>query len=138
MARGLHRLGLLCARRKWVVLGAWVIALAGLLALAHGFGSNTSNDLRLPGTGSQAAKDLLAARFPPQQNGSNPIVFHAATGKVTDRAEKQAIEASYKRLKKLPHVCSVTNPSPSRARRRSARTSRPRSRRSCSTSAATS
>src|SRR5512133_3300873 len=110
MARGLHRLGLLCARRKWVVLGAWVIALAGLLALAHGFGSNTSNNLRLPGTDSQAATDLLAARFPPQQNGSNPLVFHTATGKVTDSSRKQAIEASYNRLKKLPHVASVVDP----------------------------
>ena len=93
-----------------MVLGAWVIALAGLLALAHGFGSNTSNNLRLPGTDSQAATDLLAARFPPQQNGSNPLVFHTATGKVTDSSRKQAIEASYKRLKKLPHVASVVDP----------------------------
>ena len=110
MARGLHRLGLFCAQRKWVVLGAWVIALAALLALAHGFGSNTSNNLRLPGTDSQAATDLLAARFPPQQNGSNPLVFQTATGKVTDPSRKQAIEASYKRLKKLPHVASVVDP----------------------------
>jgi uncharacterized membrane protein YdfJ with MMPL/SSD domain len=110
MARGLYRLGLVAARWKWVVLGAWVVAIAALLALAHGFGSNTSNNLRLPGTDSQAATDLLAARFPPQQNGSNPLVFHAATGKVTDSSRKQAIEASYERLKKLPHVATVVDP----------------------------
>jgi uncharacterized membrane protein YdfJ with MMPL/SSD domain len=110
MARGLHRLGLLTARWKWVVLGAWVVGIAALIALAHGFGSNTSNNLRLPGTDSQAATDLLATRFPPQQNGSNPLVFHTRAGKVTDASQKQAIDASYKRLKKLPHVAGVVDP----------------------------
>jgi uncharacterized membrane protein YdfJ with MMPL/SSD domain len=110
MARALHRLGLLCARRKWVVLAVWIVGIALLIGLAHGFGSNTSNNLRLPGTDSQAATDLLAARFPPQQNGSNPLVFHATTGKVTDADNKQAIEASYKQLQKLPHVAGVVNP----------------------------
>src|SRR4029453_12676024 len=110
MARGLHRLGQFCARRKWVVLGAWVVGLAAIIALAHSFGSNTSNNLRLPGTDSQAATDLLTARFPPQQNGSNPLVFHTESGKVTDVDEKQAIEASYKGLETLPPVAPGVDP----------------------------
>jgi hypothetical protein len=81
------------------VLGVWIVGIAALISLAHCFGSNTNNNLRLPGTNSQAATDLLASRFPPQQNGSNPLVFHTQTGKVTDASEKQAIEASYKRQK---------------------------------------
>jgi uncharacterized membrane protein YdfJ with MMPL/SSD domain len=92
------------------VLAVWVVLTAGLIAVAHGFGSNTSNNLDLPGTDSQAATDLLEARFPPQQNGSNPLIFHTATGKVDDPSNKQAIEASYKQLKKLPHVATVVDP----------------------------
>jgi uncharacterized membrane protein YdfJ with MMPL/SSD domain len=110
LARALHRLGLITARKKWAVLGVWVVLLALLVGLAHSFGSNTSNNLRLPGTDSQAASDLLAARFPPQQNGSNPLVFHARAGKVTDAKAKQAIEASYAQVKKLPHVASAVDP----------------------------
>jgi uncharacterized membrane protein YdfJ with MMPL/SSD domain len=110
VARLLYRLGLLCARRKWVVLGVWVVAIVLLVGLAKGFGSNTSNNLRLPGTDSQAATDLLASHFPPQQNGTNPLVFHTSTGKVTDAKNKQAIEAAYQRLKTLPHVASVVDP----------------------------
>ena len=110
MAQALHRLGMLAARRKWVVLGVWIVLVAGLIALAHGFGSNTSNNLDLPGTDSQAATDLLEARFPPQQNGSNPLIFYTATGKVTDASNKQAIEASYEQLKKLPDVATVVDP----------------------------
>ena len=110
MAQALHRLGMFTARRKWIVLAVWIVLVAGLIAMAHGLGSNTSNNLDLPGTDSQAATDLLAARFPPQQNGSNPLVFHTAGGKVTDASNKQAIEASYERLKKLPHVAAVVDP----------------------------
>ncbi|MFL6039835.1 MAG: hypothetical protein ACJ740_00315, partial [Gaiellales bacterium] len=64
MARGLHRLGMAAARRKWLFLGAWIVLVAALIAGAQALGSNTSNDFRLPGTDSQAASDLLAARFP--------------------------------------------------------------------------
>jgi uncharacterized membrane protein YdfJ with MMPL/SSD domain len=110
MARALHRLGMFAARRKWVVLGAWILLIAVLIALSRSFGSNTSNNLQLPGTDSQAAADLLAARFPPQQNGSNPLVFHVRTGKVTDADAKQAIEASYEQVKKLPHVAAAVDP----------------------------
>src|SRR6266566_3635150 len=98
------------AQRKWVVLGAWIVIFVLLIASAHSFGSNTSNNLDLPGTDSQAASDLLVARFPPQQNGSNPLVFHTPTGKVTDAKQKQAIEASYAKVKKLPHVASAVDP----------------------------
>jgi uncharacterized membrane protein YdfJ with MMPL/SSD domain len=75
-----------------------------------GVGAETSNDLSLPGTESQQATDLLASRFPPQQNGSSPVVYSATKGKITDSANKQAAEASYKALAKAPHVASAPDP----------------------------
>jgi uncharacterized membrane protein YdfJ with MMPL/SSD domain len=91
------------ARKKWAVLGTWLVLVAGMLVVVHIFGSNTSNNLSLPGTDSQAASNLLTQRFPPQQNGNSPIVFYAKTGKVTDAKNKQAIQASYAAIK-VPHV----------------------------------
>jgi uncharacterized membrane protein YdfJ with MMPL/SSD domain len=88
----------------------WVVASVIFLGLYHAAGSNTSNNLDLPGTDSQAANDLLEDQFPPQQNGKNPIVFRATSGKVTDSANKQAIEQSYKNIKGLPHFYSAVNP----------------------------
>jgi uncharacterized membrane protein YdfJ with MMPL/SSD domain len=110
MARALYRLGLLTARRKWIVLAVWIVGIAALATMAKTFGSNTSNNLDLPGTNSQAATNLLATRFPPQQNGGNPLIFHTQTGKVTDAKNKQAVEAAYKQVKTLPHVASVVDP----------------------------
>ena len=110
MARLLHKLGMLCARRPLVVIGVWVVLLVIVFGSVAKFGSLTSNDLSLPGTGSQQAKDLLQDKFPPQQNGANPIVFDIKSGKLTDQQYKKAVNASIKAIKKQPHVYSVTNP----------------------------
>jgi uncharacterized membrane protein YdfJ with MMPL/SSD domain len=110
VARLLHKLGMLCARRPLVVIGVWVVLLVIVFGSVAKFGSLTSNDLSLPGTGSQQAKDLLQDKFPPQQNGANPIVFDIKSGKLTDQQYKKAVNASIKAIKKQPHVYSVTNP----------------------------
>src|SRR5215471_7561168 len=110
MAKFLYRAGCFCAAHPLLVLLAWVVLAAGLLGVRAQVGSMTSNNLTLPGTESQQAADLLAAKFPPQQNGSSPIVFHVSKGKITDKANKDAVESSYQALLKAPDVYSATDP----------------------------
>ena len=110
MARLLYRLGRLVAAHPVIVLLIWVAAAAGVTLVVKQVGSETSNNVDLPGTGSQLATDLLQAGFPPQQNGSNPIIFKVTKGKVTDSANKQAITDSYKAIKKIGFVHSATSP----------------------------
>ena len=88
MAKFLYRAGCICAAHPLLVLLAWVVLAAGLLGVRAQVGSMTSNNLTLPGTESQQAADLLAAKFPPQQNGSSPIVFHVSKGKITDKGQQ--------------------------------------------------
>src|SRR5262252_641099 len=110
MAKFLYRVGRFCAAHALIVLLAWIVLAAVVVGLKSQLGSLTSNDQSLPGTQSQQASDLLAAYFPPQQNGSSPIVFHVAKGKITDKANKDAVESSYKALAKAPDVYSVSDP----------------------------
>ena len=110
MAGLLGRLGGFCARHSLLVIGAWALVLVTVVLAVSSLGAKTSNDLALPGTGSQEAKDLLSDRFPPQQNGVNPIVFHVSKGKLTDSANKQAVDDAVKEIGKQPHVHTVTNP----------------------------
>ena len=110
MARLLHRLGMLCARKPLVVIGLWVVLLVVVFGAVGKFGAVTNNNVSLPGTGSQEATDLLQAKFPPQQNGANPIVFDIKSGKLTDDKYKQAIHDSIQKIKREKHVYSVTNP----------------------------
>src|SRR5690349_15940548 len=99
-----------CARAPWLVLGGWVLAVAAVVGAVLTYGAETGNDLELPGTESQQVQDLLSSRFPPQQNGANPIVFHVGTGKLSDSRNKDAVTSSVKALRKAPHVYSVTGP----------------------------
>jgi RND superfamily putative drug exporter len=106
----LYRLAGLCVRRAPVVVALWIVVVVGLVVAGRSIGEDTTDNLTLSGTGSAAAQDLLQAQFPKQAYGSNPIVFFAPHGKLTDSADSQAIDAAVKSLRKAPHVVSVVNP----------------------------
>jgi uncharacterized membrane protein YdfJ with MMPL/SSD domain len=110
MSAFLYRLGSLCARMRFLVLGTWLLLAAGLVLCLTTFGAVTNNDLTLPGTGSQQATDLLEAEFPPQQNGGSPIVFHVAKGDVASGANGTAVKQSVAAILEVPHVYSAPDP----------------------------
>ncbi len=110
MTGALYSLGRFCARRRFLVLGAWAVLIASVGAFAISAGSDTTNNVELPGTGSQNASDLLSSRFPSQANGSNPIVISTNSGKLTESKYASAIDAATKSLEKTPHVNSAVSP----------------------------
>ncbi|MEI6725276.1 MAG: MMPL family transporter, partial [Actinomycetes bacterium] len=81
-----------------------------VVACVLAFGMRTNNDIRLPGTGAQHASDLLRREFPPQQNGLSPIVFRTQSGRLTDPAQKRAVEASVAAIKRTTNVSTVISP----------------------------
>ena len=110
MARFLYRLGHGVAAHAVLTVIVWVVLAVGLTLLVGRVGAETSNDLSLPGTDSQQATDLLEARFPPQQNGSNPIVFHVDSGVLDTGSRKAAIATAAEHLAALPYVASAPSP----------------------------
>ena len=109
-ARPLYWLGSFSVRRRYFVLGAWIVGVVALALVAHKVGSITSDDLSLPGYGSQKAQDLLQERFPAPANGSNPVVLEATSGKITDSQNSSAVDATVKSLEQTPHVTQVVSP----------------------------
>jgi putative drug exporter of the RND superfamily len=99
-----------CVRRRFVVLGVWLVATIALVAISHRMGDNTNDNLSLPGTNSQQATDTLSHSFPAQANGTSPIVVHATTSKLTDQKNADAINQAASDLSKQPDVASVVNP----------------------------
>jgi RND superfamily putative drug exporter len=106
----LYGLARFCVRRRFVVLGVWLVATVALVAISHTLGDNTNDNLSLPGTDSQRATDVLHKSFPAQANGTSPIVLHASNGKLTDSKYAGAVNEAAADVAKTPNVASVVNP----------------------------
>ncbi len=106
----LYAIAKFCVRRRFVVLLVWLLAAIALVAVSHRFSDNTSDNLTLPGTGSQHATDALSHSFPDQSNGSSPIVLHVKSGKLTDSKYANAVNQAAADVAKAPYVASVVNP----------------------------
>ncbi|MBV8218563.1 MAG: MMPL family transporter, partial [Solirubrobacterales bacterium] len=89
---------------------AWIVAAVGVFAVSNAVGKKTASSFTLPGTNSQQAVDLLQSHFPAQAGDADQIVFHAKSGKLTDTADRGAIDATLARVAKLDHVTSVVSP----------------------------
>ena len=111
LTRVLFHLARFCGHRKFVVLGAWLAIFVALALVARAAGPNVNDNVTLPGTGSQAATDLLSERFPSQANGTNPVVLTAPKGEtITASKYKKPIDDTVKALKADPDIRSATSP----------------------------
>ncbi|TQS17579.1 MMPL family transporter [Microbispora hainanensis] len=113
MAVFFYRVGRWAFRRRRLVGVLWVGVLLVVGFLGVRAPSSGDEALRMPGTESQQAFDLLAERFP----GTNPeaaearLVFQASDGRqVTATADKAAIEKALDTLEGSAQVDSVSDP----------------------------
>jgi putative drug exporter of the RND superfamily len=110
MTKVLYSLGRFSVRRRFVVLGIWLVIAIVLVAVSHQMGDTTNNNLSLPGTGSQLATNALAGPFAAQSNGSSPIVIHTKSGKLTDSKPANAIKTATSDVAKAANVESAVSP----------------------------
>jgi RND superfamily putative drug exporter len=110
MTGPLYAIGRFSSRHHYPVIVVWILLAVALVAISSASGSKTSENLTLPGTGSTKATELLEDNLPEQAYGSNPLVFEATSGKVTDPKYAAAIEESAARLEALPDVNSAISP----------------------------
>jgi uncharacterized membrane protein YdfJ with MMPL/SSD domain len=110
MGHVLFRLGAFCARHRLAIIVIWVVLAVAFVGVTRVAGAETNNALNLPGTGSQAAYELLAERFPPQQNGTSPFLFHVDAGTLASPEHRRAMTATFKAIKSEPAVFSVLDP----------------------------
>lgn len=118
MATFLYRLGRFAFRRRHVTVLIWValLTLAGVgAASAPAAGSSSFS---IPGTEAQKAFDLLEQRYPGMSadGATARVVFKASAGeKMTDAANKAAVEKTVAELGDGSEVVSVSDPFTTRA-----------------------
>lgn len=109
MNRFTRRIGAASARRPWVTITAWAVALLFVLPLAGTVGGSFVDDLVAPGSQSERAMELLKKRFPEASGGSAVAVFAAPEGERLER-HQPAIDAAIARITDVEHVAAVTDP----------------------------
>ena len=113
MSNVLYRLGRMTVRRRWRVLGLWVLAMVLILGIGGKLGGVAVDNFSLPGTESQAGRDLLQTALP-DEGARAQVVFRAPAGtKITDPAAKAVIDPYLKKLAAQPRVTEVGAVSPS-------------------------
>jgi putative drug exporter of the RND superfamily len=105
----LQRLARFCYRRRWRVLGAWVVLLVGLFALNSTVGGKFLDEFDLPGSESQEAVDLMEEHgFDTRAGATGQIVFEADD--VTDPAVRQAMEPLFDEIGEITAPSQVVSP----------------------------
>ena len=110
MTGRLYSLAKFCIRHRRIVMPVWLLLIVAITFLSSTMGSQFADDISLPGRDSQAATDLVDQKFPDQANGTNPIVFKAKDGKITDSANQQAVDKVIKDVTAMDGVASANSP----------------------------
>ncbi|WP_406305425.1 MMPL family transporter [Streptomyces sp. NBC_00885] len=109
MNRFTRRIGSASARRPWVTIAAWAVALLLVLPLAATVGGSFVDDLVAPGSQSEEAMELLEERFPEASGGSAMAVFAAPEGERLER-HRPAVDAAVARIADVEHVATAAGP----------------------------
>jgi RND superfamily putative drug exporter len=97
-----------CFTHKFVVIGAWIVALVVVGGLNASAGSGYTDSFSLPGTESTTALNLLTKNFNAASTDTNQVVFAAPD--VTAPQIRARIDRTLARIAKAPHVERVDSP----------------------------
>ncbi|MFF2148324.1 MMPL family transporter [Kitasatospora sp. NPDC058190] len=101
-----------CARRPKRVVAVWLLLLTAALTAVGLFGRVTSEAVSIPGSDSQAARDIGDSAFPGSASGKQPVLLHtaAATAPLTATDTAAAVRNAATAIAAVPHVVAVTTP----------------------------
>jgi RND superfamily putative drug exporter len=110
MAETLYRLAKFAARRAFVVLAVWLLAVAAAGGWALTANTNLSTAVALDGIPSQQLIADLQQNFPEAGRGAGQIVFHKPDGVAFTEAEREQIAQAFDAATLLPGVSEAIDP----------------------------
>ncbi|WP_406031403.1 MMPL family transporter [Nocardioides sp. NBC_00163] len=118
MAELLYRLGKSAARRAWLVILAWVLALSGAAGAYVAWSGELTTSFDIPGLPSSEVVDELQEGLPDLAGGSGTIAFQTEDSTPLSATQKQEIRALITSAEDLPDVAAVTDPFQTEAQRK--------------------
>ena len=106
----LRRLAAWCYRRRRRVVVGWVVALIVISVLGQTVGGDLLKTFSLPGTESDRAFSVLKKEFARKGDTGNLVFRVRGPGDVNSADVRSEIEPVFAKLRKEPHVVSVTSP----------------------------
>ncbi|MGE5461144.1 MAG: MMPL family transporter [Solirubrobacterales bacterium] len=106
----LYRTGRGAVRRRWLVIGVWVVVAGGLFTAGRVVGAAFIDDFEIPGAEAQHAMDRLREAMPEQAGVTATVVFRARQGTLAEPAAMQAVQATLADIATLPDVATVDDP----------------------------
>ncbi|MCU1356991.1 MAG: hypothetical protein JWM89_2409 [Acidimicrobiales bacterium] len=119
MSNFLYRAGRFAVRRRRLVLGAWILALVLVSVVGSQLGGKVADNFQVPGTESQAGRDLLEAKLSNDSGAQAQVVFQAPAGRtLSDPAVAGPVKAFLAGVRGQHEVVDVgtVTPSPSEPR----------------------
>ncbi|WFE36020.1 MMPL family transporter [Micromonospora sp. WMMD975] len=104
--RALGGLGRFCARRPRTALAGWLLLAVALVGAAAVLGRPVDNDVALPGSDAQQARDLLG-RAGSGDGTDGQLVLYADGGRLDDPARQDALARAIREIAGVPHVTDV-------------------------------
>jgi putative drug exporter of the RND superfamily len=115
-ASSTQRLGAVARTAAWAVahpkrvIFGWVLVLILAMAASHAAGAKYVNNLSLPGTDSERARQLLAHDFRAQSGDVDQLVLHTRRGSIAEPAVRARVAPVLDVIARLPHVSAVLSP----------------------------
>jgi RND superfamily putative drug exporter len=105
----LYRLGRSAAKRAWIVVGAWVLALGLAAGGFLAFGGTLTSNFNIPGTATDQVTKQLSDALPDYAGAAATVVFQSADG-TFDATQQADIGALLDQIAKVDGVATVINP----------------------------
>src|SRR5260221_8201726 len=106
----LVRLATFSYRRRRIVVIAWIVALVGISVVGQTVGGTLLKSFTVSGTESQRAFDVLGKTFDRKGDTGDLVYEVQGGGTVRDAAVHTEVDAIVAKIRKQPHVVSVTTP----------------------------
>ncbi|GII98657.1 RND superfamily putative drug exporter [Sediminihabitans luteus] len=110
MAELLYRLGRGSARRAWLVVVVWILALAAAGGAYAAFGGTLSSAVTIPGTPTTDVTDMLEEEIPSTSGGTANIVFTSADDAPLTDDQQAAISTLLGDLTDVDGVSAAIDP----------------------------